>query len=143
MKGTAEELIEEFAMFDDPMDKYEYIIDLGKDLPEMADSLKTEERLVKGCQSKVWLDAKEKDGLIHYSADSNTVITKGIIAILVRLLSARTPDEILSEDLSVLTKIDLRAHLSSQRSNGLTSMIDLMKKYAQVFKMKSKITDEG
>ncbi len=127
------ELKEEFEMFDDPMDKYEYIIELGKSLPAMDEALKTDDRLVKGCQSKVWLDASYKDGLVKYTADSNTVITKGIIAILVRLLSNQKPETIVAEDLNILKEIDLRNHLSSQRSNGLTSMINQMKQYANVF----------
>jgi len=133
IKEIGQELKEEFELFDDPMDRYEYIIELGKDLPEMAEELKTEDRLVKGCQSKVWLDAKYEDGLVKYVADSNTVITKGIIAILIRLLSDQKPQTIVEEDLSILENIDLRNHLSSQRSNGLTSMINQMKQYAGVF----------
>ncbi len=130
------ELIEEFALFDDAMDKYEYIIDLGKSLPPMDETLKTDDRIVKGCQSTVWLEAQYQDGKVQYIADSNTVITKGIIAILIRILSDQTPQTIIEHPLNFINEIDLRSHLSSQRSNGLTAMIKMMKQYAQIFKIK-------
>ncbi len=137
MDSRADELIEAFGLFDDPMDRYEYIIELGKNMPPMEETLKTDDRLVKGCQSKVWLDASFQEGKVHYKADSNTVITKGIIAILIQLLSDQAPKDILNNDLSVLSQIDLRSHLSSQRSNGLTAMIQKMKQYAKVFELKN------
>jgi len=133
IQEIGENLKEELDLFDDPMDKYEFIIELGKGMPSMDESLKTEDRLVKGCQSKVWLDAKLENGLVKYTADSNTVITKGIIAILIRLLSDQKPETIAKEDLSILEAIDLRSHLSSQRSNGLSAMLGLMKQYAAIF----------
>ena len=124
------ELVAEFDLFDDSMDRYEYIIDLGKALPEMEAALKTEQRLVKGCQSKVWLEAREENGNLFFQADSNTVITKGIIAILIRIVSGEKAATIAQDDFSFIDKINLRSHLSSQRSNGLTAMINLMKQYA-------------
>ena len=127
------EIVEEFDLFDDQMDKYEYIIDLGKKLPTLDPKYQTEDFLVKGCQSKVWLHAYEKDGLLFFEADSNTAITKGIIALLIRVLSGQKPAVILNAQLGFIDKINLRAHLSSQRSNGLTSMIQRIKNYAQVF----------
>lgn len=131
-----QELAEEFALFEDSMDKYEYIIELGKGLPPMNEALKTDDRIVKGCQSTVWLDATLEDGKVMFVADSNTVITKGIIAILIRILSEETPTAIAEHSFDFLDKVNLRAHLSSQRSNGLTAMMKLMKQYAQVFKLK-------
>ncbi len=127
------EIVEEFDLFDDQMDKYEYIIDLGKKLPPLDSKYMTDDFLVKGCQSKVWLHAFEKEGQIFFEADSNTAITKGIIALLVRVLSGQKGSDILSSPLSFIDKINLRAHLSSQRSNGLTSMIQKMKAYASAF----------
>lgn len=128
-----DEIIEEFAMFDEPMDQYEYIIDIGKQLPEMNEQYKTEDNIVKGCQSTVWLHAFNKDGKVSFVADSNTVITKGIIGLLVRVLSGHTPQEILDADLYFIDKINLRSHLSSQRSNGLSAMMKQMKLYALGF----------
>jgi cysteine desulfuration protein SufE len=124
------EIIETFELFDDPMDKYEHIIEIGNELPAMDEKFKTDDFIVKGCQSKVWLRAYKENGKIYYQADSNTVITKGIIALLVKVLSGNTPDVIVNHTLSFIDKIDLRGHLSSQRSNGLTAMIDKMKEYA-------------
>jgi len=124
------ELVSEFDLFDNSMDRYEYIIEMGKALPEMKEALKTEDRLVNGCQSKVWLDAKKEGDKLVFTADSNTVITKGIIAILIRILSEEQPKTIAENNFEFIDKIDLRAHLSSQRSNGLTGMIQLMKQYA-------------
>jgi len=127
------EIAEEFDLFDDQMDKYEYIIDIGKKLPALDAKYMTDDFLVKGCQSKVWLHAYEKDGLLYFEADSNTAITKGIIALLVRVLSRQKGNDILLTPLTFIDKINLRAHLSSQRSNGLTSMIQKMKAYAAAF----------
>ncbi|MCX6199236.1 MAG: SufE family protein [Bacteroidetes bacterium] len=127
------EIVEEFELFDDQMDKYEYIIDIGKKLPALDAKYMTDDFLVKGCQSKVWLHAYEKDGQLFFEADSNTAITKGIIALLVRVLSGQSAKEIISSPLSFIDKINLRAHLSSQRSNGLSSMIVKMKAYASAF----------
>lgn len=127
------EIAEEFALFDDQMDKYEYIIDIGKRLPALDTKYLTDDFLVKGCQSKVWLHAYEADGKIFFEADSNTAITKGIVALLVRVLSGQTAQAILSSPLTFIDTIQLRSHLSSQRSNGLTAMIVKMKAYAQAY----------
>jgi cysteine desulfuration protein SufE len=127
------DIIESFELFEESMERYEYIIDLGKKLPPLDEKYKTDDFLVKGCQSKVWLHAFEKDGIIFFEADSNTAITKGVIALLVDVLSGQSPKEIMNAELKFIDAIQLRSHLSSQRSNGLTSMIQRMKNYAQVF----------
>ena len=134
-----DEIVEEFAIFDDPLDQYEYIIDIGKQLPAIEERYKVDENLVHGCQSKVWLYPHIENGLLHYEADSNTVITKGIIALLIRLLSRQEPDEIINAELYCIDKINLRTHLSSQRANGLASMIKQMKLYALAFKAKNAV----
>lgn len=131
-----QEIISEFSMFDDPMDRYEYLIEIGKKMPDLDEQYKTEENIVKGCQSKVWLHSYFKDGMIYFEADSNTVITKGIIGLLVRVLSGQSPDAIINAELNFIDAIDLRSHLSSQRSNGLNAMIKQMKLYALAFKTK-------
>ncbi len=125
-----EEIVQEFALFDNPMDKYEYLIDLGKQLPDLDERFKTEEHLVKGCQSKVWLHSHREGDKMIYEADSNTVITKGIIALLVRVLSNQKAEDILKTNLEFIERIDLRSHLSSQRTAGLGAMIKYMKAYA-------------
>lgn len=137
MKSIAEqedEIITDFEWFEDPMDRYEEIIERGKKLPPLKDEFHTDDFLVKGCQSKVWLHAYEKEGRIYYEADSNTAITKGIIALLVKVLSGQKPDDILNCPLEFIDAIQLRSHLSSQRSNGLTAMIQKMKAYAAAYK---------
>ena len=136
--GEIEEaIIEEFALFDDWMDKYNYIIELGKSLPAIDEEYRTERYLVVGCQSKVWLQAEYKDGKIYFKADSDAIITKGIIHLLIRVLSGRTPDEILEAKLDYLVAIGLKQHLSPTRSNGLVSMIKQMKVYALAYKQKN------
>lgn len=125
-----DEIVDEFALFDDPMDQYEYIIDIGKKLPAMDEQLKTDDNIVKGCQSTVWLHSRMDGDNVVFDADSNTVITKGIIGLLVRVLSGHTAEEILDAELDFIDRIGLRSHLSSQRSNGLTAMIKQMKLYA-------------
>jgi cysteine desulfuration protein SufE len=127
------EIIESFELIDDPMERYEYIIELGKKLPPLAEAFKTDDFLVKGCQSKVWLRAYEKEGKIYFEADSNTAITKGIVALLVEVLSGLPPKQIIEAKLNFIDAIQLRSHLSSQRSNGLTAMIQRMKAYAAAF----------
>jgi len=127
-----EEIIEEFAIFDDWMDKYEYIIDLGKELPGIEEVHKKDENLIKGCQSRVWLNAEIKDNKITYSADSDAIITKGIIALLIRVLTNQPAQEIVDTKLDFINKIGLKEHLSPTRSNGLVSMIKQMKIYALV-----------
>ena len=121
---TENEIISEFSMFDDWLDKYEYIIDLGKSLDSFPESSKTDEKLIKGCQSRVWLDWKTEDGKLYFQADSDAIITRGIISLLIRIYSGRTPEEILASDFSVVEKIGLKQNLSPTRANGLLSMID-------------------
>jgi cysteine desulfuration protein SufE len=132
-----EEIIEEFSIFDDWMDKYAHLIDLGKDLPLIDDALKTEENLIKGCQSRVWLVAELKDNKIIYKADSDAIITKGIVGLLVRVLSNQTPADILKNELNFINEIGLKEHLSPTRSNGLVSMIKQMKFYAIAYQAKA------
>ena len=130
LKEVEEDIIEEFAEFDEWLDKYEYIIDLGKSLYSYPEDKKTDEHLIKGCQSRVWLDAKVENGVLVFNADSDAIITKGIISLLIRIYSGRTPEEILSSDFSVVEKIGLKENLSPTRANGLVSMIQKMKKLA-------------
>lgn len=130
------QIITEFAMFDDWMDKYNYLIDLGRTLPIIDEQYKTDQYLITGCQSKVWLHAAMKDGKIIFTGDSDAIITKGIVNLLIRVLSEQTPDEIIRADLAFINQIGLQEHLSPTRSNGLLSMIRQMKLYATVFKMK-------
>lgn len=127
---TENEIISEFSMFDDWLDKYEYIIDLGKSLDSFPESSKTDEKLIKGCQSRVWLDWKTEDGKLYFQADSDAIITRGIISLLIRIYSGRTPEEILSSDFSVVEKIGLKQNLSPTRANGLLSMIDTIRSAA-------------
>ena len=134
IKSIQEEVIDEFLLFDDWMQKYEYMIDLGKSLPLINEKNKTDDRLIKGCQSKVWLDAQLKNGKINYTADSDAIITKGIIAILLRVFSNQTPDAILSANTDFIDEIGLKEHLSPTRANGLVSMIKQLKIYALALK---------
>jgi|TARA_B100001059_G_scaffold210130_1_gene223586 cysteine desulfuration protein SufE len=134
IKSIQEEIIDEFLLFDDWMQKYEYMIDLGKSLPLINENNKTDDRLIKGCQSKVWLDAHLKDGKINYTADSDAIITKGIIAILLRVFSNQSPDDILSSNTDFIDKIGLKEHLSPTRANGLVSMVKQLKIYALALK---------
>ena len=124
------EIVDEFSMFDEWLDKYEYIIELGKNLNNYPENEKTDEELIKGCQSRVWLDHKVEDGRIYFNADSDAIITKGIISLLINLYSGRTPNEILSSDFSVVDKIGLKENLSPTRANGLVSMIAKIKEIA-------------
>ncbi len=128
-----EEIIDEFALFDDWMQKYEYMIDLGKSLPLIDPSEKTDDKLIKGCQSKVWLNAEMKNGKVAFTADSDAIITKGIIAILIRAFSDQTPEAILAADTGFIDEIGLKEHLSPTRANGLVSMIKQLKLYAVAF----------
>ena len=125
-----EEILDEFNMFEDWFQKYEYLIDLGKDLASINEKYKIEENLIRGCQSKVWLHADEKDGKIIFSADSDAIMTKGIIALLIRVFSNQHASEIVSSDLYFINKIGLTEQLSVTRANGLLSMIKQMKLYA-------------
>lgn len=123
-------VIEEFSVYDDWLDKYEYLIELGKSLPIIDEKEKLDANLINGCQSRVWLSSSYKDGKIHFTADSDAIITKGIIALLVRVYDGRTPKEILSSDFSFIDKIGLKENLSPTRANGLVSMIRQIKEYA-------------
>jgi cysteine desulfuration protein SufE len=131
------QIIAEFSMFEDWMDKYNYLIELGKSLPLIDEKFKTDQYIISGCQSKVWLHAAFRDGLVIFTADSDAIITKGIITLLIRVLSHHTPDEIISSNMDFVDQIGLKEHLSPTRSNGLTSMIKQMKLYAIAFKMKT------
>lgn len=128
-----DEIIQEFADFDDWMDRYQLLIDLGSSQPKLDDKYKTEQNLIDGCQSRVWLQADMKDGLLHFQAESDALIVKGIVALLVRVLSDHTPQEILVADLYFIESIGLREHLSPTRSNGLLSMLRQMKLYALAY----------
>ena len=130
------EIVEEFNMFEDWMEKYEYIIELGKALPIIDNNLKIEENLIKGCQSRVWLNAEHKNGRITYTADSDAIITKGIVAILIRVLSNQNTAEIAKADLAFIDEIGLKEQLSQTRANGLVSMIKEMKLYALAYQNK-------
>jgi cysteine desulfuration protein SufE len=132
-----EQIVSEFSLFDDWMDKYNYLIELGRSVPLIDDTYKTDQFVITGCQSKVWLHAEFREGNIFFTADSDAIITKGIVNILIRVLSGHSPDEILNADMGFIEKIGLREHLSPTRSNGLTSMIKQMKLYALAFKTKS------
>jgi cysteine desulfuration protein SufE len=127
IQETENEIIEEFSIFDQWDDKYQYIIDMGKSLPAMDSNYKTEDRLIKGCQSRVWLHTELKDGKIIYHADSDAIITKGLVALMVRVLSGHTPKEIVDAQLTFINKIGLAEHLSPTRANGLVSMVKQMK----------------
>ena len=129
-----DEIIEEFSGFDDWMDKYQLLIDLGNEQEPLADKYKTEQNLIDGCQSRVWLQADLVDGKIHFSAESDALIVKGIVALLIRVLSNHTPQEILDSDLYFIEEIGLKEHLSPTRSNGLLAMVKQMKVYALAFK---------
>ncbi len=135
-KETAEKIIEEFSYFDDWMDKYAYIIELGKALPIIDEEYRQDKYLIIGCQSNVWLQADYRDGKLYFKADSDAIITKGIIYLLIRVLSERTPQEILDADLGFVDTIGLTSHLSPTRSNGLLSMIKQIKVYALAYQNK-------
>ena len=128
-----EELIDEFALFDDWMDKYQHLIDLGKSLPLIDEALKTDDKIIKGCQSKVWLDAQLSDNKVIFTADSDAIITKGIVAVLVRAYSNQSPQNIINANTSFIDDIGLKEHLSPTRANGLVAMIKQMKLYALAY----------
>lgn len=137
IQETQQEIVEEFTLFDEWMDKYEHIIELGKDLPLIDEQYKTDENLIKGCQSKVWLHAALKDGKIIFTADSDAIITKGIVGLVIRVFSNHTPQEIIDADLFFIDQIGLQEHLSPTRSNGLLSMLKQIRMYAIVFSSQS------
>jgi len=130
-------IIEEFSLFDDWMDKYNYLIELGKSLPIIDEKFKTDQYLISGCQSRVWLSAEMENGKVMFKADSDAVITKGLANLLIRVLSDESPDEIINSEMAFVEKIGLKEHLSPTRSNGLSSMIKQMKLYALELKTKA------
>lgn len=138
IKQRQDEVIDEFAMFDDWMDKYEYIISLGKELPLIEEDNKVDKNIIKGCQSRVWLDAQMQEGKVRFKADSDAIITKGIISLMIRVLDNSSPDEIVNEELYFIDQIGLKEHLSPTRSNGLVSMVKQMKMYALAFQTQLK-----
>lgn len=131
-----DQIIDEFTMFDDWMDRYQQLIDLGNDLTPIEEKKRTDQHLIKGCQSKVWVDAEMVDGKLQFAADSDAIITKGIVALLIRVLNNRTPQEILNAELYFIDKIGLKENLSPTRSNGLLAMIKQMKLYALAYQAK-------
>ncbi len=132
-----QEVIEAFELFDDWMDKYNYLIEMGKSLDALNPELKNDKYLIKGCQSRVWLHARLEDGKMFFSADSDALITKGIVGLLVQVLSGHVPNEVLKADMGFIDKIGLKEHLSQTRSNGLLQMIKQIKLYALAFESKS------
>lgn len=137
IQETQDEIIADFELFGDWMDKYEYIIQLGKELPMIEEKYKTEDNLIKGCQSRVWLHPEYKEGKIFFTADSDAVITKGLISLVIKVLNGQTPKAIVDSDLYFVDAIGLSSHLSPTRSNGLLSMLKQIKMYALAFQAKS------
>ncbi len=137
IEETENEIVEEFSLFDSWDDKYEYIIDLGKRLPPLEDQFKLDINKVKGCQSTVWLVADVNDGNVFYKAESDAIIVKGLISMLIRVLSGHTPDEIINAKLDFINRIGMNTHLAQTRSNGLLSMVKQMKNFALAFKLKN------
>ena len=133
IKERQKEILEDFAMFENWIQKYEYLIELGKELPAIEKEYKIESKLIKGCQSKVWLHAQESNGKIYFSADSDAIMTKGIVSLLIRVLSNQKPKDIIKSNLDFINKIGLKDQLSATRANGLVSMIKQMKIYALAF----------
>ena len=131
LEEKKQEIIEDFSMYDEWLDKYEYLIELGKSLEAFPEEKKTEDRLIKGCQSRVWLDAEERDGKLYFTADSDAIITKGIISLLIGVYSGRTREEIAGDDFGFVAEIGLKENLSPTRANGLVSMIDTIKRLAE------------
>lgn len=131
LQETQAQIIEDFSMYDEWLDKYEYLIELGKNLESFPEELKTEDRLIKGCQSRVWLDARMENSKLIFSADSDAIITKGIISLLISVYSGRTAEEIVSDDFSFIDSLGLRENLSPTRANGLASMIETIRTIAQ------------
>jgi len=131
LEEKKQEIIEEFSLYDEWLDKYEYLIELGKSLEPFPEEMKTEDRLIKGCQSRVWLDAQERDGKLYFMADSDAIITKGIISLLISVYSGRAREEIAADDFGFVAEIGLKENLSPTRANGLVSMIDTIKSLAE------------
>jgi cysteine desulfuration protein SufE len=139
IQETEDEIVEEFSLFDNWEDKYEYIIDLGKKLKPLEPEFKIDENKIKGCQSQVWLVADEQDGRIFFKADSDAVIVRGLVSMLIRVLSDHTPQEIIDAKLDFINKIGMTTHLAQTRSNGLLSMVKQMKNYALAYKLKRQL----
>lgn len=137
IKEIQNEIVEEFSMFDDWMERYEYIIELGKGLPIIEEQYKTDDNIIKGCQSKVWVHADENNQKVVFSAESDAILTKGIIAILIRAFSNQTPAAILEANTDFIDQIGLKEHLSATRANGLVSMIKKIKMYALAFEARN------
>ena len=133
MDQIQEEIIEEFSVFEDWLDKYDYLIGLSEEVPQIVAEHRTDQYVIEGCQSRVWVDAELRDGKVYFAADSDAIITKGIIALLIRVMNGRTPKELLAMDLYFIDKIGLRENLSPTRSNGLLAMIKQMRMYALAF----------
>ncbi|WP_346239533.1 SufE family protein [Niabella insulamsoli] len=136
IEQTETEIVEDFALFDSWDDKYEYIIDLGKKLPPLPDEFKKDENKVKGCQSTVWLVADYRDGKVFFQAESDAVIVKGLISMLIRVLSGHSPEEILAAKMDFINKIGMTSHLAQTRSNGLLAMVKQMKHYALAYSLR-------
>ncbi len=136
IKEIQEEIVDEFSIFEDWMQRYQYMIDLGKSLPLIEEKYKTDDKLIRGCQSRVWVHPEMKDGKLYFTADSDAIITKGIIAILIRVFSGQTPKAIMESDTDFIDEIGLKEHLSPTRANGLVSMIEKIKIYAINFQAK-------
>jgi len=139
IQETEDEITEEFFLFDNWEDKYEYIIDLGKKLEPLDAKFKVDDNKIKGCQSQVWLIADEQDGRIYFKADSDAIIVRGLVNMLIRVLSGHTPDEIINAKLEFINKIGMTSHLAQTRSNGLLSMVKQMKHYALAYKAKAQL----
>ena len=137
IQETEEEIVDEFSLFDSWEDKYEYIIDMGKKLPPLGDAFKVDTNKLKGCQSTVWLVSEFKDGKVIYKADSDAVIVKGLISMMIRVLSNHTPQEILSAKLDFINQIGMTTHLAQTRSNGLLAMVRQMKNFALAFQLQN------
>ena len=137
IKAIQEEIIDEFAMFDDWMERYEYLIELGRSLPLIEDQYKTDDNIIKGCQSKVWIHSNIKADKVNFTADSDAILTKGMVALLLRVFSNQSPDAILDADTTFIDEIGLKEHLSPTRANGLVSMIKQIKLYALAYRAKT------
>lgn len=136
IQEISEQIVEEFSVFDEWLDKYEYLIETGKQMPAIAPEAKTSENLIEGCQSRVWLDCREENGVLRFTADSDAVITKGIISLLIRVFDGQKPADIVDADLSFIDRIGLKDNLSPTRANGLVAMITKIKAYALAFLQK-------
>ena len=140
IQAIEDELVEDFSLFDSWDDKYEYIIDMGKKLLPLEDEYKLDENKVRGCQSTVWLVSDYKDGIISFKADSDAIITKGLVSMLIRVLSNHTPDEIIEANLGFIQKIGMTTHLAQTRANGLLAMVKQMKNFALAYKIKNSMS---